>query len=62
MSKFDLSLPAFRLSLLAICFISGLPVTAAEQQGYYRAPALHQDQLVFTAEGDLWLQQLGTKF
>jgi tricorn protease len=33
---------------------------ASPQQGYYRAPALHQDQLVFTAEGDLWLQQLGS--
>ncbi|QSX34786.1 PD40 domain-containing protein [Shewanella avicenniae] len=32
-------------------------VTAA--QGYYRAPDLHGNTLVFTAEGDLWTQQLG---
>ena len=25
-----------------------------EQQGYYRYPSLHKNQLVFTAEGDLW--------
>ena len=29
------------------------------QQGYYRAPALHDQRLVFTAEGDLWTQTLG---
>lgn len=33
--------------------------TASENIGYYRSPALHDDTLVFTAEGDLWLQQLG---
>lgn len=27
--------------------------------GYYRYPALHQDTLVFTAEGDLWKYTLG---
>ncbi|KIO36302.1 S41 family peptidase [Shewanella sp. cp20] len=33
---------------------------AAEQNvGYYRSPAIHGDTLVFTAEGDLWVQQLG---
>ncbi|MCF1426963.1 MAG: S41 family peptidase [Shewanella sp.] len=29
------------------------------QRGYFRAPALHDNTLVFTAEGDLWTQQLG---
>ncbi|MFQ6371178.1 S41 family peptidase [Shewanella sp. YIC-542] len=40
-----------------------LAATAATAQpfaaGYYRAPALHDNTLVFTAEGDLWTQQLG---
>ncbi|RUO18751.1 peptidase S41 [Aliidiomarina iranensis] len=27
---------------------------AAAEQGYYRAPAIHQDHIIFTAEGDLW--------
>ncbi|MCU7369422.1 hypothetical protein PEC18_00590 [Paucibacter sp. O1-1] len=30
----------------------------ASNQGYYRAPALHDQTLVFTAEGDLWITQL----
>ncbi|MFB2733725.1 S41 family peptidase [Shewanella mangrovisoli] len=33
----------------------------ASNQGYYRAPALHDQTLVFTAEGDLWTQTLGQK-
>ncbi|MCL1037890.1 S41 family peptidase [Shewanella submarina] len=28
-------------------------------RGYFRAPALHDNTLVFTAEGDLWTQKLG---
>ncbi|GGP81026.1 S41 family peptidase [Shewanella ulleungensis] len=30
----------------------------ASNQGYYRAPALHDQTVVFTAEGDLWTTQL----
>jgi tricorn protease len=30
--------------------------------GYYRFPALHNDTLVFTAEGDLWKIKLGDKY
>lgn len=38
----------------------GCSVSAANAAvGYYRAPNLHNNTLVFTAEGDLWTQQLG---
>ncbi|RLV58979.1 PDZ domain-containing protein [Parashewanella curva] len=32
--------------------------TNHSQQGYYRAPTLHNNQLIFTAEGDLWTHKL----
>ncbi|QYK04084.1 S41 family peptidase [Shewanella zhangzhouensis] len=35
----------------------GLPAHGSD--GYYRFPELHDDTLVFTAEGDLWLNRLG---
>jgi tricorn protease len=37
---------------------SSIVVANASNQGYYRAPALHDQTLVFTAEGDLWTTQL----
>ncbi|MBT0587827.1 S41 family peptidase [Alteromonas oceanisediminis] len=39
---------------LAMPFLS-----EAAEPGYYRAPSLHSDTLVFTAEGDIWRMQLG---
>jgi tricorn protease len=33
---------------------------AIAAQGYYRYPALHDDTLVFSAEGDLWKSRLGS--
>lgn len=65
MTKFSallskLSFPLTTLSLISIGCLQAWSVDASPQQGYYRAPALHQEQLVFTAEGDLWLQQLNT--
>lgn len=34
--------------------VSAQAFAAADNRGYYRDPALHQDTLIFTAEGDLW--------
>ena len=38
--------------------LAGLLVAAAvsaQNPGYFRYPTIHQDSVVFTAEGDLWL-------
>ncbi|NQZ10694.1 MAG: PD40 domain-containing protein [Algicola sp.] len=43
---------------LMTSLILGLSFTASASNGYYRSPDLHNDTVVFTAEGDLWL----TKF
>lgn len=49
-------------SLAMAGFITAPSLLAAEpansNQGYYRAPHLVGDQLVFTAEGDIWLTSL----
>ncbi|MCH4295483.1 S41 family peptidase [Shewanella sp. 3B26] len=37
----------------------GLPAYGSE--GYFRFPELHNDTLVFTAEGDLWLGRVGSE-
>ncbi len=44
--------------LFAACGALLTVAAAHAQSGYYRYPALHDDTLVFTAEGDLW--QVGT--
>jgi len=43
---------------LAVAFLIGLCGTASASTGYYRSPDLHNNTLVFTAEGDLWVSQL----
>lgn len=43
------------LSLVIAGLFSG---TVAASQGYYRFPSINQEQLVFTAEGDVWLAGL----
>ncbi len=44
---------------LPIALLLGLSTQALASNGYYRSPAIHNDTLVFTAEGDLWVNQLG---
>lgn len=48
-------------TLLALGSLSSLSVVASDstQPGYFRSPALSDNTLVFTAEGDLWTKTLG---
>lgn len=55
----------FASCVLALGTLHTTPLIAASDaasnlinQGYYRAPALNDNTLVFTAEGDLWTQHL----
>ncbi|MBP6518647.1 S41 family peptidase [Shewanella sp.] len=49
------------LALGTLTAFQTIAADAVSNQGYYRAPALHDQTLVFTAEGDLWTQTLGQK-
>lgn len=44
----------FRSFLIIILFIAVAKPIVAQQKGYYRFPAIHENTVVFTAEGDLW--------
>ena len=43
-----------RLPLVLLSALLPLCLLAEAPQGYYRFPTIHQDTLIFTAEGDLW--------
>ncbi|MFM8334743.1 MAG: protease, partial [Opitutaceae bacterium] len=40
--------------LFTVLLLAALPAAAEPAAGYYRFPAIHGDNVVFTAEGDLW--------
>src|SRR5882724_11284882 len=42
----------------AICLLN--TAISAQQKGYYRTPAIYQNIIVFTAEGDLWKYDMVT--
>jgi len=46
-----------KLTLVA-CLTAALFASSYADAAYYRSPSLQQNQLVFTAEGDLWLSAL----
>lgn len=43
-----------RYSLLSSALLACLMGTTQAAEGYYRSPTLHNQQIIFTAEGDLW--------
>lgn len=49
------------LALGTLTAFQTIAADAVSNQGYYRAPALHDQTLVFTAEGDLWTQTFRSK-
>lgn len=46
---------AFAVVLALLVVLTLAPESQAQARGYLRSPDLHGDQVVFTAEGDLWL-------
>ncbi|MEP6682968.1 MAG: DPP IV N-terminal domain-containing protein, partial [Parafilimonas sp.] len=47
----------FAFIFLSIFFFS---VSYSQQKGYYRNPCIHQNTIIFTAEGDLWKYDINT--
>ena len=46
---------------LIVCLLfSAITIISGQQKGYYRYPAIHGNDLIFTAEGDLWRFNLTT--
>lgn len=49
-----------KLLLSALCMLMLAGAVTAQQKGYYRTPAINQNTVVFTAEGDLWKFDIAT--
>ncbi|ACA87584.1 S41 family peptidase [Shewanella woodyi] len=54
-----LSLVCTLLAFGGLNFSTAIASESTALPGYYRAPALSENTLVFTAEGDLWTKQMG---
>ena len=39
---------------IIILLFAGVQSVTSQQKGYYRYPAIHGNDVIFTAEGDLW--------
>ena len=48
-----------KLTLVA-CLTAALFTCTYAEAAYYRSPSIQQNQLVFTAEGDLWLSSVNS--
>jgi tricorn protease-like protein len=40
--------------LISVFWASSMPLEAQGVKGYYRYPTVHEETIVFCAEGDLW--------
>ena len=49
-------------TLLVLVFSFCSFIVYSQQKGYYRAPCMYGNTVVFTAEGDLWKYDIGTGY
>jgi tricorn protease len=51
----------YKLSFTFFCILL-FSIGYGQQKGYYRNPCIHQNTVIFTAEGDLWKYDIGTGY
>jgi|SRR5690554_1175986 len=49
-----MKLALYLASSVLLTGVSSHVFASEDNRGYYRDPAIHQDTIIFTAEGDLW--------